>query len=404
MAYRKILHLDLDAFFCAVEELRRPELRGQPFAVGGRPNERGVVASCSYPARQYGVHSGMPTGRALKLCPRLILVAGDHHLYGQASQQVMEILNQLTPLVEQISIDEAFMDVTDLPQSGLEIAKVLQASIFEKTGLPCSIGVATNKLVAKIATNIGKSTHRSATPPRAILVVSPGGEAAFLAPLPVRELWGVGPKMSARLVEMGITTIGELAKKPEAWMVKQFGKWGFEMSQHARGIDDRPIELVRETKSISQEVTFDRDIEDQKRLEDTLQEMSTQVAYRLRQDNLTGGTVRIKLRWPDFSTHTRQLTLPQPTDQDNVIYGVARQLFHSLWQPGRAVRLLGVGVSGLSTQVYQMSLFDGSDEKERRLLAALDSLRQRYGEEAIQRGRTVRRKNNNQPAKSGHQA
>jgi len=395
MAYRKILHLDLDAFFCAVEELRQPELRGVPFAVGGRPNERGVVASCSYPARQFGVHSAMPTARALKLCPGLILVTPQHQAYHAASVQVMDILNQLTPLVEQISVDEAFMDVSDLPQTGLELAKVLQAGIFEKTGLPCSIGVATNKLVAKIATNIGKSTHRSPSPPRAILVVPPGGEAAFLAPLPVRELWGVGPKMSARLVELGVTTIGELARKPEAWMVKQFGKWGFEMAQHARGFDDRPIELLREAKSISQEVTFDRDIAEQNRLEDTLQEMSAQVGYRLRQEGLSGGTVRIKLRWPDFSTHTRQLTLPQATDQDGIIFSIARQLFHSLWEPGRPVRLLGVGVSGLSSQVYQMSLWDGSNEKERRLLAALDALRQRFGEEAVQRGRTVRRKISN---------
>ena len=188
---------------------------------------------------------------------------------------------------------------------------------------------------------------------------------------------------------------------PEFWMVKQFGKWGHEMAQHARGIDDRPIELVREAKSISQEVTFDRDVADQKRLEDTLQDLSTQVGYRLRMDGLSGGTVRIKLRWPDFSSHTRQLTLRQSTDQDGIIFNVASQLFHSLWQPGRAVRLLGVGVSGLSNQVYQMPLWDGSNEKERRLLAALDSLRQRFGEEAVQRGRTVRRKNNNLPTKSG---
>jgi DNA polymerase-4 len=401
MGERKILHLDLDAFFCAVEERRRPDLRGKPFAVGGRPNERGVISSCSYSARQYGVHSAMPTARALKLCPDLILVTPEHHAYHEASVQVMEILNQLTPLVEQISIDEAFMDVSDLPQSGLELAKILQASIFEKTGLPCSIGVATNKLVAKIATNIGKSTHRASSPPRAILVVSPGEETAFLAPLPVRELWGVGPKMSAHLVELGITTIGELAKMPETWMVKQFGKWGYEMSQHARGMDDRPIELLREAKSISQEVTFDRDIAEQKRLEDTLLELSTQVGYRLRKDGLNGSTVRIKLRWPDFSSHTRQLTLQQSTDQDGIIFNVARQLFHSLWQPGRAVRLLGVGVSGLSNQVYQMSLWDGSNEKERRLLAALDALRQRYGEEAVQRGRTVRRKSTNLPTKPG---
>ncbi len=401
MGERKILHLDLDAFFCAVEERRRPDLRGKPFAVGGRPNERGVISSCSYPARQYGVHSAMPTARALKLCPDLILVTPEHHAYHAASVQVMEIINQLTPLVEQISIDEAFIDVSDLPQSGLELAKNLQSSISEKTGLPCSIGVATNKLVAKIATNIGKSTHRAPSPPRAILVVPPGGEAAFLAPLPARELWGVGPKMSAHLVELGITTIGELAKMPETWMVKQFGKWGHEISLHARGIDDRPIELLREAKSISQEVTFDRDVAEQKRLEDTLQDLSTQVGYRLRKEGLNGSTVRIKLRWPDFSTHTRQLTLQQSTDQDGIIFNVARQLFHSLWQPGRAVRLLGVGVSGLSNQFYQMSLWDGSNEKERRLLAALDALRQRYGEEAVQRGRTVRRKNPNLPTKPG---
>ena len=271
---RKILHLDLDAFFCAVEELHNPALRGKPFAVGGRPESRGVVASCSYAARQFGVHSAMPMARALRLCPGLLVVSTRHGVYGDYSRQVMDRLYQLTALVEPISIDEAFLDLSDLPEPGLEIARRLQSRIQQELGLPCSLGVATNKLVAKIATDTGKAARRGPTPPNAITVVPPGEEAAFLAPLPVSALWGVGPKSAARLEGMGIHTIGDLAQMSPAALVSHFGKNGADLARHARGIDDAPVVTTHEVKSISQETTFERDLRESEALRRTLLDLS----------------------------------------------------------------------------------------------------------------------------------
>ena len=206
---RKILHLDLDAFFCAVEEQRDPSLRGQPFAVGGRPESRGVVASCSYAARQFGIHSAMPMARAVRQCPPLIIVPSRYGAYEAASRQVMARLHQLTPLVEQLSIDEAFLDVSDLPERAELIARRLQATINRELDLPCSLGVAANKLVAKIANNVGKAAIKSDRPPNTIKVVPPGQEAAFLAPLPATELWGVGPKTAEQLAQMAGVKLGK---------------------------------------------------------------------------------------------------------------------------------------------------------------------------------------------------
>lgn len=389
---RKILHLDLDAFFCAVEELRRPELVGKAFAVGGRPEERGVVASCSYPARRCGVHSAMPMGRALSTCPHLIIVPSNHELYREASERVMAILRTVTPLLEQISIDEAFLDVSDLPGSGAEIARALQARIRRETQLPCSLGVATNKLVAKMATDYGKASRKgSGAYPNAVYEVAAGQEAAFLKPLPAEALWGIGPKSAERLSAMGIHTVGEIGALPDRTLRALFGRAGFELGQHARGIDERPVVLEHSVKSISQEVTFDRDLTGQEVLEDTLWRLSEQVGQRLRQEGYAGTTIRIKLRWPDFVTPTRQHSLGQPTDQDEMIYRVALELFHSLWKPGMAVRLLGVGVSGLGQRVHQPGLWDSQSERERKLTDVIDSLRGRFGEKAIRRGRSIAR-------------
>ena len=392
MAVRKIVHLDLDAFFCAVEELRRPELRGTPFAVGGRPGERGVIASCSYPARQFGVHSAMPTAQALRLCPDLLVIPGDHGLYGEHSARVMAILGEFTALVEQISIDEAFLDLSDLPQPGEELARTLQSAINTRLNLPCSLGVATNKLVAKIATDTGKARQRTGNYPNTILVVPPGQEAAFLAPLPAQALWGVGPKTAARLADLGIHSIGDLAAADEQRLERLFGVYGREMARRARGIDDSPVQTERETKSISAETTYERDVSDPQRLRQTLREQSEEVARRLRREGLCAATVRIKLRWPDFSTHTRQISLPEPTDQDSLIYSAALGLFEALWERGRAVRLLGVGASKLSSAVHQLSLWDTPDQKERRLIEALDELRARFGRDAVRSGHALQRK------------
>jgi DNA polymerase-4 len=230
---RKILHLDLDAFFCAVEELRNPALQGKPFAVGGQPHERGVVASCSYAARRCGVRSAMPMARALRLCPELIIVSSRHGLYGDVSESVMERVRNLTPFVEQVSIDEAFMDVSELTEEAETIAQRLQITIRSDLNLPCSLGVASNKLVAKIANDVGKiaavKNVGHSGPPNAITVVPPGQEADFLAPLPVEMLWGVGPKTAARLAELNILTIGDLARWPDDELVRRFGKNGHDL-------------------------------------------------------------------------------------------------------------------------------------------------------------------------------
>lgn len=392
MAARKIIHLDLDAFFCAAEELRRPELLGKPFAVGGRPQERGVVSSCSYPARAHGVRSAMPMFKALRLCPDLIVVPPDHAYYSQMSRRVMDILCDHTALIEQISIDEAFLDLSDLPQDGLELARTLQAQINNRLNLPCSLGVASNKLVAKIATDTGKARHRAPTCPNTILVVPPGEEAAFLAPLAASALWGVGPKTAKRLAELDILSIGDLAAADETRMAALFGAAGRELVLRARGVDDRPVETEHAAKSISSEVTYERDVADGVRLRATLRAQSEEVGRRLRGGGLCAAVVRVKIRWPDFSLQTRQMTLSQPTDQDNVLYSASLELLDQFWKPGKAVRLLGLAAGGLAPAVHQLSLWDTPDEKERRLLDALDQLRERFGEDAVLPGRKMKKR------------
>lgn len=248
MVYRKILHLDLDAFFCAVEELYNPSLAGKPFAVGGSPDARGVVASCSYAARKFGVHSAMPMSQAVSVCPQLIIVKSHHRQYSKISEQVMKQIHALTPLVEQISIDEFFFDVSDLPEPGELIAKNLQSSIRRLYGLPSSIGVATNKLVAKIANDFGKASYTGDYPPNAITVVPMGHEFEFLAPLPVNALWGVGAKTAEKLIKLGINTIGDLANIPDIELTELFGKHGSKFAVRAKGIDNRPISTNHEIK------------------------------------------------------------------------------------------------------------------------------------------------------------
>lgn len=384
---RKILHLDLDAFFCAVEEQRDPTLRGKAFAVGGRPDERGVVAACSYAARQFGLHSAMPMSRAVKLCPQLIIVPARHGAYSEVSRRVMARLHQLTPLVEQLSIDEAFLDVSDLPEPAEVIARQLQADINRALKLPCSLGVAANKLVAKIANNIGKASVGGGRPPNSIKVVPPGQEAAFLAPLPVKELWGVGPKTAEQLHRLGLTTIGDVAGHSEADLARRFGKHGQDLARRAKGLDDRPVETEHEAKSISQETTFAKDVTDERLLQRTLRQQCESVGRRLRRRQLSGSTVKLKLRWADFTTLTRQVTLDQPTNLDNEIHAAALALFEKTWPPGKRVRLIGVGVSGFETPAYQLGLWEKpAHEEDRRLQSTLDELRERFGDKAVRRG------------------
>lgn len=390
---RTILHLDLDAFFCAVEETQNPSLRGKAFAVGGRPDERGVVASCSYAARKMGVRSAMPMSRALRLCPGLVIVPGRHRLYSEVSKKVMDILHTVSGLVEQISIDEAFLDISDIRDKPERVARGLQARIRSELYLPSSIGIASNKLTAKIATEVGKAlalkrikAQGLTEPPNAVTVVPFGEEAAFLSPLPADMLWGVGPKTSQRLSELGIHTIGDIAKWPEGELLRLFGENGRDLSRHARGIDNRPIVTERETKSISQEVTFSVDVVSDKVLEKTVREQSAEVARQLRRENLAGRTIKLKIRWPDFTTLTRQTTLSNPTDLEDEIAKTALALMRSVRKPNQAVRLIGVGVSGLGQPIRQLGLWDMDSEKPRRVQEALDALQEKYGKDVIHKG------------------
>lgn len=379
---RQILHVDLDAFFCSVEELLNPELKGKAFVVGGTPEGRGVVTSASYPARKYGIRSAMPTGRALRLCPHLIVVRSSHGEYSKYSEQVMDYLREEVPIVQQISIDEAFLDVSDDPRGSEAAARIMQSEITARVGLPTSWGAATSKLVAKIATEVGK--------PNGLIVVPPGDEAAFLAPLPVAMLWGVGPKSADRLAQFGVRTIGQLAALPETQLREAFGDWGIELAARARGEDLSPVDEAHARRSLSAERTFFEDLSSEAELRRELLRLSERVGQRLRRAGLAGGTVRIKLRRPDFTTVTRQSRLAQPTDQDAEIFSAALKLFRRNWRKGRAVRLLGVGLTDLGPPVRQLELFDDRWAHDQRLLKAVDEIRERYGSQALTRAGNMR--------------
>ena len=388
--FRNILHLDLDAFFCAVEEIRDATLKGKPFAVGNHPDFRGVVASCSYPARAFGVRSAMPMSQALRLCPDLIVVQSQHGSYGDVSLQVMERLHDVTPLVEQLSIDEAFLDVTGMHRTTAEIASALQKQINAELGLPVSLGVASNKLIAKIANNIGKARVGKGQPPNTITTVPAGTEREFLAPLPIRELWGVGPKTAEKLHKRGVQTIGDIALLPEYELSAMFGKFGRDIYRRAQGIDERPVVTERELKSVSKETTFNKDEGRAEVLIKTLRRLSDQVGQRLRKKEVSGRTVNIKLRWSDFTTITRQMTLNEPTQNDDEIYTAALSLLETYWPRGRAVRLIGVGVSSLEEPRHQLSLWeDDNSERKRQLQQTIDILRGKFGDDIIQRGSLI---------------
>jgi len=349
---RAIIHLDLDAFFASVEVLENPDLAGKPVVVGGRPGERGVVAAASYPARAFGLRSAMPMHRALALCPSAIVLPPRHRLYRHYSQRVMHILRQATPLVEQMSIDEAFLDLTDqvsVWEQAADWAARLQQQVREQVGLSASLGVATNKLVAKVASDRDK--------PGGLTIVRPGEEAEFLAPLPVRVLWGIGPVTAQKLAEMGITTVAELRQLSEAELRARFGSHGAAMARQARGIDRRPLITEHEPKSMSQERTFSRDLVAAAALKQQLWRLSQGVASRLKRAGLTAGTVAIKVRYADFTTLTRQMALVVPTDDEREIYRAALTLLGRTWQPGRPVRLLGVGGQQLLPPTGQLPLW-----------------------------------------------
>ena len=380
---RTILHFDLDAFFCSVESLLNPGLEGKAFVVGGSADGRGVVSSASYAAREFGIRSAMPTAQALRKAPDLIVISPQHAMYSKLSQEIMSFLRDSAPVVEQLSIDEAFLDVSDDPRTGPDVAHFLQGEILARFKLPTSWGVASNKLVAKIATEVGK--------PKGLIVVSPGHEASFLAPLPVRMLWGVGPKTNDRLAERGVSTIGDMASMSSHALIESLGDLGLELASRARGEDDRPVIEGREPKSMSAERTFSADISDWHVLRTVILRLSETVGRRLRKAELAGHIIRIKVRWPDFTTKTRQVHLEQPTDRERIIFDESCKLFQSLWKKSQPVRLLGVGVSDLHEPIRQLDLFDRKWDRDERLQQAIDSIRNQYGPDSLRRAGGLRK-------------
>jgi len=391
---RTIFHLDLDAFFCAVEELRDPTLRGKPFIVGGRAHERGVVSSASYPARAFGIRNAMPTSQALRLCPPLIVVGHSRGLYSEYSDRVMTLLRDYTHTLQQISVDEAFLDVTGLGSDPRALALDIQARIRDEVKLPASIGAATSKLVAKMASGQAK--------PNGVLVIAPGAEAEFMAPMAVGELWGIGRATAARLEALHIHTIGDLQRAMPTYLKRVFPNHAESVIARARGIDDSPVHEDREVKSISEEETFARDVTDPVLLRKTILQMSDDIAVRLRKNDLQARTVHIKLRWHDFYTVTRQTTLASPTQLGDEIFSAVEPLWRAAWLErgsgnkvnvgrtrGDPIRLIGVGVSGFGDE-GQLSLFDSQARDEKLTLArTLDELVQHYGKGVVKRAATL---------------
>jgi DNA polymerase-4 len=387
---RTILHADLDAFYASVEVLDRPELRGRPVIVGGDPDARGVVSAASYEARAFGVHSAMPLRTARRLCPQGVFLPGRFDRYNELSRQVMSIFASFTPLVEPISLDEAFLDVTGSREafgSGEQIAQRIKDRVLSEAGLVVSVGVATNKLCAKVASDLRK--------PDALVVVPPGGESEFLAPLPVSRLWGVGPQAQAALAEYGVTTIGQLARLPEGTLRRRFGTHGHELARRAQGIDPSPVITRHMVKSVGHELTFDHDVTDRARLEATLLDLAESVASRLRRHHLAAGAVQLKLRYEGFDTITRQAPLGHQVRESEPLYDTGVALLHKALAPDRAVRLIGLTAINL-TESQQLTLFDAPDRADR-LTRSIDAVRERFGSAAITRGRLIGRTDRRRP-------
>ncbi|MBN2322048.1 MAG: DNA polymerase IV [Acidobacteria bacterium] len=386
---RTILHVDMDAFYAAVEQRDHPEYRGKPVVVGSDPKNgkgRGIVATCSYEARKFGVHSAQPISQAWKLCPHGIYVRPDMQKYARVSARIMRILAGFTDLLEQVSIDEAFLDVSGsrrLFGTGTEIAVKIKYRIYNDLSLTASVGVAQNKFIAKIASDLQK--------PDGLVVVETGREKEFLAPLAIGRLWGVGPKTEAYLKSLGVERIGQLADLPPGNSVSRMGKAGMHLLRLARGIDDRPVLPEEGFKSIGHEITFDSDTTDPELLKKTLLELTERVAQRLRKNKACARTVAIKFRESDFSTSSRRTTLDSPADTVEVIFPVAVKLMKSLLRHDVPVRLIGVHTGNLELEEdgKQMSFFDRAPRKDRKLAAAMDDIVQRFGGNAITRAALV---------------
>lgn len=383
---RALLLVDLDAFFASVEQLDHPEWRGKPVIVGGRSDRRGVVSTASYEARAYGVHSAMPSATAERLCPDAIWTSSHFDRYHELSAQVMDILKDESPLLEQMSIDEAYLDVSPGRYTGedpVAIAARIQARVAE-LGITCSIGVATGKAVAKIASDMDK--------PRGLTVVYPGSEAAFLAPMDVRAMPGIGKQSAERLRRTGICTLGALADAPLDRLVPVFGVNAQAVRDRAQGIDPRGIVTESEVKSVSHERTFATDLVTREEIEDAIDMLGPMVGRRLRKKGLAGHTVTLKLRYADLSRRTAQKGLSANVDDETLFIPVAKRLIDEIWRPGNSVRLVGLGISGFEAHNEQLGLF--ADEElpagNAELLSAADKIRDKFGDGMLKFGRELK--------------
>ncbi|HYO82383.1 MAG TPA: DNA polymerase IV [Bryobacteraceae bacterium] len=380
---RLIFHVDMDAFFVSVEELFDPSLKGKPVVVGGNRGDRGVVSAASYAARRFGVHSAMPLRTAARLCPQAIFVPGNLHRYREYSGKVREALERFSPKVEMASVDEAYLDMTGTARllgPPLKAAEALHDEVKRRTGLNCSLGCGTSRLIAKIASDAAK--------PNGILWIPAGSEAGFLAPLPVRKIPGVGARTEEHLHQLGIRRIGDLTKVETDFLAQSMGKWGLALAGKAQGQDaggyfDNDVAEDTDPKSISHEQTFGTDSTDPDLLESTLARLSQMVGRRLREHELHARTISLKLRYSDFITITRAHTFEEPTQLDIELIEHSRLLFRRNWN-GEAVRLLGVATTSLSHQTSQLSLLEPEKSRKwRTALGAMDRLRDRFGEKSV---------------------
>jgi len=382
---RRIMHIDLDAFFVSVEQRENPELKGKPVVVGGRPHGRGVVASASYEARAFGLHAGMPLTTASRLCPQAIFIEGSFPKYRDASERFMIIVADFSPYVEPLGLDEAYLDVTGFESiygSIHQMAIKIKQRIKEELGLCASVGIASGKVVAKVASELSK--------PDGLLEIAAGNERSFLAPLPVVKLPGIGRKTERILNGLGINTIEKLSIMSLGALKSHFGAFGEVLHRFARGVDDREVEPPAATKSISRETTFGKDSRDHSRLKATLHYLGERVGAELRQRGKQARCIILKLRYADFTTITRRHTLSQTTDSDQTIFDTGVKLLDkALSQERQPVRLIGIGVSNLIESGRQLDMLDASARRQEELNRAIDRIRNKYGFTAIQTGRTL---------------
>ncbi len=382
-----ILHVDMDAFFVSVELLERPELRGRPVVVGGRPDQRGVVSAASYEARKFGIHSAMPLRTAGRLCPHAIFLDGHHGKYSEWSDRIATILGQFSPTVEMVSIDEAYLDLAGtgrLHGPPLAAADKLLRTITRTTALPCSGGLARTRLVAKVASDQAK--------PHGLLWVAPGREERFLAPLPVRKIPGIGEVTESALRVLGIETVEQIAALPQEKLEKIFGQWGTALYRKARGGDSYEFVIDAEPKSISHNHTFGEDTDDSNAMSAMLSHLSQKACKRLREAGLAARTLTLTIRYAGFETHTRSKTLAEPLRLDSDIFAVFQGLFRLNRDAKRKVRLLGVSLSGLAHGGEQLGLLDAERrKKQEKLTSAADRLRDRFGFGKLQFGASLHR-------------